>query len=69
MPRWMLVGAIVFVLAGSPSIIVGISTRIGAPLLLVFLELATDYFHDFWTWPLDATWVLNSNSDVKMPVR
>ena len=45
----MLVGAIVFLIAGSISVITGFKARIGAALLLVFLLLATYYFHDFWT--------------------
>ena len=49
MPQFMLVGAIVFLIAGSLSIIVGFKARIGAALLLVFLVLATYFFHDFWT--------------------
>ena len=69
MPQVMLAGAIVFLLAGSVSIIVGFRARIGAALLLIFLVLATYYFHDFWTWPVDAMWVLNTNSEVKMPVQ
>jgi putative oxidoreductase len=69
MPQVMLVGAIVFLLVGSVSIIVGFKARIGAALLLIFLVLATYYFHDFWTWPEDALWVLNMNSDVKMHVQ
>lgn len=48
-PQIMLAGAIVFLLAGSVSVIAGFKTRIGAALLLVFLVLATYYFHDFWT--------------------
>jgi putative oxidoreductase len=44
----MLVGAIVFLIAGSLSIILGYKARIGATLLLIFLVLATYYFHDFW---------------------
>ena len=47
-PKVMLVGAIVFLIAGSLSIILGYKARIGAALLLVFLILATFYFHDFW---------------------
>ena len=47
-PQLMLVGAIVFLIAGSLSIIVGFKARIGATLLLIFLVLATYYFHDFW---------------------
>lgn len=49
MPQVMLAGAIVFLIVGSLSIIVGFKARIGAGLLLVFLILATYFFHDFWT--------------------
>jgi len=48
-PQFMLVGAIVFLIAGSLSVIVGYKARIGAALLLIFLVLATYYFHAFWT--------------------
>jgi putative oxidoreductase len=44
----MLVGAIVFLIVGSLSVIVGYKARVGATLLLIFLVLATYYFHDFW---------------------
>ena len=47
-PQPMLVGAIVFLIAGSLSVILGFKARIGAALLLVFLVLATYYFHAFW---------------------
>jgi len=47
-PQVMLVGAIVFLIVGSLSVIVGYRARIGASLLLVFLVLATYYFHAFW---------------------
>jgi putative oxidoreductase len=47
-PRLMLVGAIVFLIAGSISVIVGFKARFGAALLLVFLVLASYYFHAFW---------------------
>lgn len=66
---FMLVGAIMFLLAGSLSIIVGFQARIGACLLLVFLVLATYFFHDFWTWPEDAFWILSVNEEVRKPVR
>lgn len=49
MPHAMLAGAIVFLLAGSASVLLGYKARIGASLLLVFLILATCFFHDFWT--------------------
>ena len=48
-PKVMLAGAIVFLLAGSISIILGYRARFGATLLLIFLVLATYFFHDFWT--------------------
>jgi putative oxidoreductase len=47
-PTLMLAGAILFLLAGSLSVITGYKARIGALLLLVFLVLATYYFHNFW---------------------
>jgi putative oxidoreductase len=47
-PEVMLVGAIVFLVVGSISVISGIRARIGAALLLTFLVLATYYFHAFW---------------------
>lgn len=48
-PKIMLGGAIIFLIAGSLSIAAGFKARIGATLLLVFLLLATYFFHDFWT--------------------
>ena len=47
-PQFMLAGAIVFLLAGSLSVIAGYKARIGAVLLLAFLALASYYFHPFW---------------------
>lgn len=47
--KLLLAGAIVFLLVGSASVILGYQARIGAALLLVFLVAATYYFHDFWT--------------------
>ncbi len=47
--RVLLIGAIVFLILGSVSVVVGYWARVGAFLLLVFLALATYYFHDFWT--------------------
>ena len=47
-PQLMLVGAIVFLIGGSLSVIVGYKARIGAVLLLTFLVLASYYFHPFW---------------------
>jgi putative oxidoreductase len=47
--KLLLVGAIVFLIAGSLSVIFGFKARVGAILLLIFLLLATYFFHDFWT--------------------
>jgi putative oxidoreductase len=47
-PQLLLVGAIVFLIVGSLSVMVGYQARVGAGLLLVFLVLATYYFHAFW---------------------
>ena len=47
-PQLLLVGAIVFLLVGSLSVIVGYKAQIGAVLLLTFLVLASYYFHPFW---------------------
>jgi putative oxidoreductase len=47
-PRLLLVGAIVFLVVGSLSVIAGYKARIGAVLLLTFLVLASYYFHPFW---------------------
>jgi putative oxidoreductase len=48
-PYFMLVGAIVFLLVGSVSVILGYKARLGAALLLIFLVLASYYFHAFWS--------------------
>jgi putative oxidoreductase len=53
-PKPMLVGAIVFLIVGSVSVIAGFKARIGAFLLLTFLVLATYYFHAFWKLPAEA---------------
>jgi putative oxidoreductase len=47
-PELLLVGAIVFLVVGSVSVIVGYKARVGAALLLTFLVLASYYFHPFW---------------------
>lgn len=54
MPSLMLIGGIAFLIAGSLSIITGYKAKIGAGLLLVFLILATYFFHDFWNFEGDA---------------
>ena len=48
-PSLLLVGAIVFLLVGSASVVLGYKARFGALLLFIFLVLAAYYFHDFWT--------------------
>jgi len=47
-PEFLLPGAIVFLIVGGISILVGYKARFGALLLLIFLGLATYYFHNFW---------------------
>ena len=47
-PQLMLSGAISFLIVGSLSVALGFKARWGASLLLVFLVLATYYFHAFW---------------------
>jgi putative oxidoreductase len=47
-PRVLLPGAIAFLIVGSISVIFGFKARFGAALLLVFLALASYYFHPFW---------------------
>jgi putative oxidoreductase len=46
--KYMLIGAIAFLILGSLLVILGYKARFGALLLLIFLALATYYFHDFW---------------------
>jgi putative oxidoreductase len=47
--KFMLIGAVIFLILGSLLVILGYKARVGALLLLIFLGLATYYFHDFWT--------------------
>ncbi|MEM8734993.1 MAG: DoxX family protein [Planctomycetota bacterium] len=54
LPSLMLFGGIVFLVAGSLSVAVGYKTPIGAGMLLVFLVLATYFFHDFWSFEGEA---------------
>jgi len=46
--KLLLVGAIVFLIAGGLSVAAGYKTRLGSLLLLIFLGAATYFFHDFW---------------------
>ncbi len=48
--KLMLVGAILFLVVGGASVVLGYQIKYGAGLLLVFLILATYFFHDFWTY-------------------
>ena len=47
-PQVALLLAIVVLLVGSLLVVLGFKARWGAALLLIFLALATFYFHDFW---------------------
>ena len=47
----MYVGAIIFLLAGGLSVLLGYKTKIGAILILTYLVLVTYFFHRFWTFP------------------
>ena len=47
-PQVLLPGAITFLVVGSISVVLGYQARLGAVLLLVFLVLATYFFHNFW---------------------
>jgi len=50
----MLIGAIVFLVVGGLSIVLGYKARIGAALLFTFLVLATYFFHNFWSYPAES---------------
>lgn len=50
----MLVGAIAFLIVGSLLIVLGYKAKLGAGLLIVFLALATYFFHDFWSFAPDS---------------
>lgn len=47
-PQLALIGAIVFLLVGGVSVALGFQARWGATMLLIFLILATYFFHPFW---------------------
>jgi len=51
-PLLLLVGAVVFELTGGLSVLSGFKVRAGSVILLVFLVLATLFFHNFWTYPV-----------------
>ena len=46
--KYLLCGAIVFLILGGLSVAAGFKARLGACMLLLFLAGATYYFHDFW---------------------
>lgn len=48
-PKILLGLGIACMVIGSLSVLTGFKARIGATLLLLFLVLATYFFHDFWT--------------------
>lgn len=50
-PKLAIVAAIVVLIAGSASVALGYRARLGAAALLVFLALASYYFHPFWRIP------------------
>lgn len=47
----LLIGAVVFEITGGLAVISGFKVRAGTVILLVFLTLATLFFHNFWTYP------------------
>lgn len=44
----LIVAAIVFEIVGAVSIILGLFTRLGAVLLIIFLLIVSPIFHNFW---------------------
>lgn len=51
LPYFFLGLAVIFLLAGGLSILIGFRARLGALLLILFLIPATLVFHAFWTFP------------------
>lgn len=47
-------GAVAFLLIGGLLVALGLFSRLGSLLLMIFLGLATYYFHDFWNAPAEA---------------
>lgn len=47
-PQVLLIGAVVFLVLGSVSVMAGWYTRVGTVLLVVFLVAVTLVFHRFW---------------------
>lgn len=50
---FLLAGAIVFLIVGGVSLILGYKARIGAALLMIFLIPVTLIFHAFWAVPAE----------------
>src|SRR5262245_5115979 len=48
LPEVSLVLAIIFLIVGGASVVVGYQARIGATLLAIFIVLASVFFHNFW---------------------
>jgi putative oxidoreductase len=48
LPRYAVMGTIVFFIVGSLLVVTGYGARLGALLLFVFLVPAAVYFHAFW---------------------
>ncbi len=49
-PNWVLIAAIVMLVAATSSIVIGYKARFGAAALLLFLVLTTYLFHGFTFW-------------------
>ena len=58
-PQVSLALAIIFLIVGSITVLVGYHARIGAVLLAVFLVLASYYFHPFWKNPDDQKMMID----------
>lgn len=54
-PGLLVYGAILFLLVGGLSVLLGLFARFGAFLLMIFLVMATYYFHAFWKTPDDPS--------------
>ena len=50
LPNVSLVIAIILLIAGGASVVVGYRVQWGAGMLAVFLVLATYFFHNFWNY-------------------
>lgn len=68
MPQVSLVIAIVLLIVGSLSIILGYKARWGAAMLLVFLLLASFFYHDFWNFPPDVYYMLSTDRSQQLQV-